>query len=266
MTIRNGGPDAAQLKQLIKGELGDTLGRGAPTGMASNSCGGRIMRAGRLTVISVLPWLFLMMQGRSVAEAGPPSDETIQAKVEARERWLAERQGQDVVWEEYFAFLERTLADTDVDELTARQLALLVPLIWDLDAYARPAVRRLQELAKDDGADGAVAAVALFQLNSRYRVLDLEATLKQALTHPGLGKAFERGEASALLSYMHVLPEETLRELKGEVLGVAPLLDKELSADFVPYTVSYFTAVAKMSDAAAQDVRERIRTRVVQLC
>ncbi len=157
------------------------------------------MRARRLIVISVLAGLFLVVQGRSAANTDPPSDDAIRAKRESRDRWLVEHPGESFS-DAYDAFLERTLADIDVEELTGRQLALLVPLIWDLDAHARPEVDRLRALAEDEGADGAIAAVALFQLNYMYRVLELEVILAQALTLPCLGRACKEAEAGTILS------------------------------------------------------------------
>ncbi len=210
--------------------------------------------------LGMLAVLGLSMALSSSALATPPTDEQIKAKLDDLMKW--ERETKDINQEKYQAKVKELLADLSIDEMSAAQLQKVADLVSDSPEHAKAALKRLDTLAADQGADGAVAAVTHASLQMSIQPRDdkaLTASLKRAYTHPGLAEAIKSQRGMQVFTLSRGAGKDVSTALASEIVGLKKLVNDDLPSTAAGSVTQYLTGLNDLGDKVDASTKTSLR-------
>jgi thiol-disulfide isomerase/thioredoxin len=196
----------------------------------------------------------------SIANAEPPADDPVDAKLKAVDEFI-EANRDEFDYDAYVAFVGGLLEDLDLATLSVDQLQKARRLFQTSPEHQARAITRLDALADGPGTEGAKAAVMHFQMNAYGDAAVASASLRRALGHQALSDTLtDAGTVRALFGSIGDADEATLHDLRDEVVALADHLTEATPREALYGTIDYMTALQKAGvDAATRDaVRGRL--------
>ncbi len=207
----------------------------------------------------------------AAAHAAPPTDAQIESALDAYAALTDEVNS----FEEYEAamaeFRTRHPEVLDLDELDARSIERLAPILTATEASARDVLARAARLETDDTLDGAVAMVnASYIYTYLERKLPEPDRLASIVGHPKIGEALSQGYAVGLFELLAFFGEfrpEGLEPVRDDVLALGDTLTPDAPVELALAGMDYLGAIDALLDDSDEDraTRETMRQRVAAM-
>ncbi len=200
----------------------------------------------------------------AMAFAAPPTDEQIQAKIDALMKWQKEAKPEDRNFEKYQATVNELLTDINVDELTLAQIEKLSNMLPASPEKAAAAKKRLEGLAAEKTVDGANAAVIAIGMSMDSEE-SMTAALKTALAHPMIVDAAKTEIGSQVFGLVGYVDKDALKGMSKEVLSLQGALTDELPPSALRGVTEYMSALNNLGDQVDPATKSAVREKVVGL-
>ena len=195
----------------------------------------------------------------ALAMADPPTDEQIQEKIAAINKWRMEAKPEERA--QYPAKVKELLADISVEELSLHQIDLLSDYLMADPGSAEVALKRLTTMSESKDVDGATAAVIVVSLSMRDKD-SMTSALKTALQHPAIVDAAKTESGSQIFGFVGYADDEALKPLAKDVLKLQNAITSDLPPNALRGTMEYLTALNNLGDAVDPATKTAIREKI----
>jgi len=215
-----------------------------------------------ITRCGLLAALGMSMIFAGTTLATPPTDDQIKAKLEEFMKW---RQGMKSFDEAaYNAKVKEVLTGLSIEEMTLPQLQKLSDLISDSPEHAQAALKRLDTLAAEKNADGAVAAIAHANLLLAMPRDDkvIAPSFKRAMTHPGLADAIKADRGNGVFLLGRSAGKDLVKNLASEIIALKAFVNDDLPQSAAGAVTQYLTTLNDLGDKVDAASKKALRQRL----
>ncbi len=198
----------------------------------------------------------------------PPTDEQIEAALDDYAALTDEVDSFEAYEAAMAGFKAEHPEVLDLNELDARTIERLAPILTATEATARDVLARAASLEAPDTIDGVVAMVNASYIDTYLeRRLPEPPRLASILAHDRLHDALGEGYAIGLLEILAFYGEfrpDGLASVRGQVLALGDLMTPDAPIELALGGIDYLQAVDALLGGSPEDIaaRERIRTGV----